>query len=101
MNDDTEVISIALTRNGDLYRYRGPNTTDYPVCFEGVTTDDDHCVSGEKQRILSKLQTEYHVAAVDSAAGQRMAELIERLADADSRDEKVAVIENVRGRVSD
>jgi hypothetical protein len=70
-----EVVAVAFNvRSENVYRYEGPNTTDYPVRFEGVTTEEPLEIENEMRRILSEAVggTMYFVTDADSEAAEEL-----------------------------
>lgn len=77
-----EVVAVAFNvRSENVYRYEGPNTTSFPVRFEGVTTEEALEIENDIQRILSEEVggTMYFVTDADSDAAAELRELFEEL----------------------
>jgi len=85
MSDSEEperVVAAAFdVRSEDVYRYEGPNTTEYPVRFEGVTTEETLEIENDMRRILSETVggMMYFVTDVDSDAAEELRGLFEEL----------------------
>jgi hypothetical protein len=83
-----EVVAVAFSiRSENVYRYEGANTTDYPVRFEGVTTEEPLIIENDMRRILSETVggTMYFVTETDSDAADELRELFDDLRSEDTR----------------
>jgi hypothetical protein len=79
-----EVVAVAFNvRSENVYRYEGEETTQYPVRFEGVNTDEPLVIENDIRRILSEAVggTVYFVADADSDAADELRELFDDLRD--------------------
>lgn len=92
------VIAVAMSpRKDDLFVYGGPDTTDYPVKFDGVRTNDVHKIDNPMHRITSRLVGwEYYVFPTDSDDGVTLAAFIEDLEDTESDEEVLELIEEYK-----
>jgi hypothetical protein len=95
-NAQPEVIAFAAAmKTGELYQYRGDDTTEYPVKFDGVTCDGALTIDSQANLITSQLVgTLYYSAEFDSEEGRLMRDLAKRLGRTDGTDELLEVLDN-------